>query len=102
MRLRLAKVCGNVVSTVKADGLLRFKLMFVRDVDARDPASDSVVGTPYVAVDLVGSGDGEIVLVSHGSAARIDAGATAIPTDAAIVAIVDSTQLDARSTFIKR
>jgi len=99
--LRLAKVCGNVVSTVKAEGLLRYKLMFVRDVDAEDPAGRAA-GTPYVAVDLVGSGDGEIVLVSHGSAARIDAGASAVPTDAAIVAIVDSAQLDARSTFHKR
>ncbi len=100
--MRLAKVCGTVVSTVKADGLARYKLLFVRDVDPTDPLGGGVAGTPYVAVDLVGSGEGEIVLVSQGSAARVDAGASAIPTDAAIIAIVDSAQLDARSTFIKR
>ncbi len=99
--MRLAKVCGNVVSTVKADGLLRYKLLFVRDVDATDPAGDRVAGAPYVAVDLVGSGDGEVVLVAHGGAARIDADASAIPTDAAIVAIVDSAQLDGRRSFTK-
>jgi microcompartment protein CcmK/EutM len=56
----------------------------------------------YVAVDLVGVGEGEIVLVSHGGAARIDHAAGSVPTDAAIVAIVDSTQLDSQTTFVKR
>ena len=100
--MRLGRVCGNVVSTVKADGLMRYKLLLVRDVDAADPMAEGSQSQPYVAVDLVGSGEGEIVLVSHGGAARIDAGTTTVPTDAAIVAIVDSAQLDARNTFLKR
>jgi ethanolamine utilization protein EutN len=100
--MRLGRVCGNVVSTVKADGLTRYKLLLVRDVDAADPGAEGDGGVPYIAVDLVGSGEGEIVLVAHGSAARIDAGTGTIPTDAAIVAIVDSAQLDSRTTFIKR
>ena len=82
--MRLSRVCGTVVSTVKADGLLRYKLLMVRDVDPADPAAEAAASLPYVAVDLVGSGDGEIVLVSHGGAARIDAGTSTIPTDAAI------------------
>jgi microcompartment protein CcmK/EutM len=100
--MRLGRVCGNVVSTVKADGLTRYKLLLVRDVDAADPSADGDRSAPYVAVDLVGSGQGEIVLVSHGGAARVDSGADVVPTDAAIVAIVDSAQLDSRTTFIKR
>jgi microcompartment protein CcmK/EutM len=99
--VRLGRVCGNVVSTVKAAGLARYKLLLVRDVDALDPDAASELGRPYVAVDLVGSGEGEIVLISHGSAARIDADTGAVPTDAAIVAIVDSARLDARTTFTK-
>jgi microcompartment protein CcmK/EutM len=99
--MRLGRVCGNVVSTVKAGGLMRYKLLFVRDVDAANPSLDVASAAPYVAVDLVGSGEGEIVLVSVGGAARIDAGASAVPTDAAIVAIVDSAQLDSRNTFRK-
>jgi microcompartment protein CcmK/EutM len=101
--MRLGRVCGNVVATVKAAGLARFKLLLIRDVDARDPAQDDAAGgSVYAAVDLVGAGDGEIVLVAHGGAARIDHGAGSIPTDAAIVAIVDSAQLDSRTTFVKR
>ena len=99
--MRLSRGCGTVVSTGKADGLLRYKSLMVRDVDPADPAAEAAASLPYVAVDLVGSGDGEIVLVSHGGAARIDAGTSTIPTDAAIVAIVDSTRLDSRNTFNK-
>ena len=100
--MRLGRVCGNVVSTVKADGLTRYKLLLVRDVDAADPSAEAKWSTPYVAVDLVGSGEGEVVLVTQGGAARVDTGTGGIPTDAAIVAIVDSAQLDSRTTFIKR
>jgi microcompartment protein CcmK/EutM len=100
--MRLGRVCGNVVSTVKAAGLVRYKLLLIRDVDAADPSSDGRDSAPFVAVDLVGAGEGEIVLVSRGGAARIDGDSSSIPTDAAIVAIVDSVQFGPRSTFNKR
>jgi ethanolamine utilization protein EutN len=90
-----------VVATVKADGLARFKLLLVRDIDASNPAREDTGGPVYAAIDLVGVGDGEVVLVAHGSAARIDYGAGAVPTDAAIVAIVDSARLDSHTTFVK-
>ena len=99
--MRLGRVCGNVVATVKAAGLTRYKLLLVEDVDATNPSAREERVAAYSAVDLVGAGVGEIVLVSHGSAARIDDGAAAVPTDAAIVAIVDSVHLDARGTFNK-
>ena len=101
--MRLGRVCGTVVSTVKAAGLARYKLLLVEEVDADDPAgSAGAAGGAFVAVDLVGVGIGEIVLVTHGSGARIDESTHAVPTDAAIVAIVDSMQLDSRTTFVKR
>ena len=43
----------------------------------------------FVAVDNVGAGIGEIVLVATGSAARIGVGSEKSPIDAAIVGIVD-------------
>jgi microcompartment protein CcmK/EutM len=42
-----------------------------------------------------------VVLVAHGSAARIDDQAIGVPTDAAVVAIVDSIVLDHKTTFRK-
>ena len=45
--------------------------------------------TKLVAVDNVGAGIGEIVLVTQGSAARLTCGDGNVPTDAAVVGIVD-------------
>ena len=56
----------------------------------------------YVAIDLAGAGVGEVVLVALGSAARVDRDGQAAPTDAAVIAIVDSVQFDGRTTFQKR
>jgi ethanolamine utilization protein EutN len=42
-----------------------------------------------VAIDNVGAGIGEIVLVTQGSAARFVSGVSNAPVDAAIVGIVD-------------
>ena len=99
--MRLGCVCGNVVSTVKAAGLARYKLLIVRDVDVSAPLDTPDRGGSYVAIDLTGAGDGDIVLVAHGSAARIEHGAGAAPTDAAVVAIVDSVLVGTRTTFVK-
>lgn len=85
--MQLAKVLGQVVSTVKEPGLARFTLLVVQDASGADPTQTR--GAAYVAVDLVGAGVGEIVLVAGGGAARVAAGADA-PTDRAVVAIADS------------
>ena len=97
--MRLATVLGQVVATVKEPGLGRFTLLVVQDglpavsgVDAGgDPGPPG--RAPYVAVDLVGAGVGELVLVVGGSAARLAAGAAAgadCPTDQAVVGIADT------------
>jgi len=85
--MQLAKVLGQVVSTVKEPGLSRFTLLVVQDASGADPERTS--GPAYVAVDVVGAGVGEIVLVASGGAARVAAGADA-PTDRAVVAIADT------------
>lgn len=85
--MQLAKVLGQVVSTVKEPGLDRFTLLLVQDAGGADPERTS--GPAYVAVDLVGAGVGEVVLVATGGAARVAAGAAA-PTDRAVVAIADT------------
>jgi ethanolamine utilization protein EutN len=89
--VQLARVLGQVVSTVKAQALERHTLLLLTEVgptgggdDDRDPGD---IG--YVAVDLVGAGVGEVVLVCGGGAARVAAGAD-VPVDRAVVAIADS------------
>jgi len=79
--MQLCRVVGNTVSTVKAPGLADYKLLNVR------PAKAS--GDELVAVDAVGAGVGDLVLVATGSAVRELEGLRGVAVDAAIVAIVD-------------
>jgi microcompartment protein CcmK/EutM len=99
--MQLARVRGNVVASVKAPGLAAHKLLLVEAVSPSDPLMRSEATPLYVAVDLAGPGLGEVVLVTQGSAARGDRDGQSAPTDAAIVAIVDSVQLDGVATFVK-
>lgn len=103
--MQLARVRGNVVASIKAGGLAAHKLLLLEMVSAANPLGADAApsdGSLCVAIDLVGAGVGEIVLVTRGSAARVAADAINAPTDAAVIAIVDSVQLDGQSTFVKR
>jgi microcompartment protein CcmK/EutM len=97
--VELGRVVGNVVSTVKASGLNSFKLLLVapfgEDEEPKSPKAN------FVAIDLAGAGEGEIVLITTGSAARIVPGTEAAPTDAAIVAVVDTVRLGSRTLYEK-
>ena len=96
--MQLATVLGQVVSTVKQPGLERFTLLLLQDSGSADPERAS--GPAYVAVDLVGAGVGEVVLVATGGAARVAAGADA-PTDRAVVAIADTVVRDGAVVYSK-
>ena len=104
--MQLARVRGNVVASIKAPGLSSHKLLLVEAVSASDPlvSADAapLAQALYVAIDLTGAGVGEVVLVTRGSAARVDGDGQSAPTDAAIVAIVDSVQVDGKATFVKQ
>ena len=80
----VGKVVGSVVSTRKNDNLVGNKFMIVEPV--RSMKGD--VGT-CVAIDNIGAGIGEYVLVACGSAARIGCDMESAPVDAAIVGIID-------------
>jgi ethanolamine utilization protein EutN len=84
----ICTVIGNMWATKKMDGLNGLKLMIVQDLD---PASGNMQKS-FVAVDCVGAGIGERVLVATGSSARRALRNQENPVDAAIVAIVDEVQ----------
>jgi microcompartment protein CcmK/EutM len=103
--MQLARVRGNVVASIKAAGLASHKLLLLEPVSAAAPqeqADGSDASSVYVAIDLAGAGVGEVVLVTLGSAARVDRDGQAAPTDAAVIAIVDYVQFDGQTTFQKR
>lgn len=97
--MQLARVVGQVVSTIKEPGLDSFKLLLVEDLDSSDP--DASGSASYLAVDLVGAGEGEVVVITHGSGARVHQASSRTATDAAVVAIVDSVVVGGQVTFKK-
>lgn len=79
----VGKVVGNIVATRKNEKLIGNKFLIV------EPCDNMSVKGNLIAIDNVGAGIGEIVLVAVGSAARIGCDAETAPIDAAIVGIVD-------------
>jgi microcompartment protein CcmK/EutM len=92
-----ARVTGNVVCTQKDEKLVGSKLMLVQPVDL----TDAPKGNPIVAVDAVGAGEGELVLLVQGSSARQTSKTQGNPVDAVIFAIVDTVEQNGRRVFKK-
>lgn len=80
----IGEVTGSIVSTRKQENLVGNKFMIVKPIGIMNGESKQVV-----AIDNIGAGIGEYVLVAQGSAARIGCGMPNAPIDAAIVGIVD-------------
>ena len=80
----VGKVIGSIVSTRKNENLIGSKFMIVEPLSVMGGSAERIV-----AVDNVGAGIGEIVLVATGSAAIIGFNKADSPVDAAIVGIVD-------------
>lgn len=87
----LGRVCGTVVCTRKDESLVGLKLLVVEALacDTKEPT-----GSYVVAVDAVGAGASEHVLVVAGSSARLAQRTLQKPVDATIIAIVDSVVFD--------
>lgn len=88
--MQIGRVAGTVVSTAKEPTLEGRKLLIVKtlDIEAKE------TGGYVVAVDAVGAGIGEVVLVASGSSARLTEATRDRPSDAVIMAIVDSWDID--------
>jgi microcompartment protein CcmK/EutM len=93
----IAKVIGTTVSTIKDEQLTGFKLLIVQQTDE----TGATFGKPYVAVDTVNAGVGDLVLTAHGSSARQTAMTHNRPVDAVIMAMIDSLEVDGKLTFQK-
>lgn len=77
-------VVGSIVSTRKHEGLVGNKLMLVKPLYQTQAGQSKII-----AIDVVGAGVGEVVLVATGSSARYALHRIDAPVDAAIVGIVD-------------
>ena len=95
--MKIALVIGSTVSTIKDEVIRGRKLLIVRNTDtAGKPAGD-----PYIAVDTVSAGTGDLVMVTDGSSARYTSQTTNAPVDAVLVGVIDSLEMSGKVTYRK-
>ena len=92
----IAKVIGTTVSTIKDEKLTGRKLLILRQTDE----TGVPFGKPYVAVDTLDAGIGDLVLTAHGSSGRQTTQTSNSPVDAVIMAVID--HLEVGSTVVYR
>ncbi|MCT7954714.1 EutN/CcmL family microcompartment protein [Laspinema palackyanum] len=96
--MQLAQVRGSVVSTQKDPNLQGVKLLLLQLIDEEG----QLIPKYEVAADNVGAGVGEWVLVTIGSAARQVIRSGERPVDAAVIAIVDTVNVENRILYSKK
>lgn len=84
-----AKVIGTVVSTQKDENLRGMKLLLCKEVNH----AGKPLNTYHVAADAVQAGEGDFVLLSYGSSARMTDLTRNAPIDAVIMAIIDDVDI---------
>jgi ethanolamine utilization protein EutN len=97
----IARVTGSVVSTQKADSMVGQKLLVVEPYRLDDKSRDQLVttGRTFIAVDTLGAGVDDFVLVVQGSSARLTPETSKLPVDAAVIGIVDTVTIDKQSIY---
>ena len=93
--MQLARVTGTVVSTRKEQRIEGIKFLLLEKIDA---ATMEGKNDYVVAMDSVGAGIGEVVFYASGSSSRMTTVTEGKPSDAAIIAIVDS--IDVRGQLV--
>lgn len=93
----IALVIGSTISTIKDESIGGRKLLIVRRADT----AGNMTGEPFVAVDTVSAGTGDLVLITDGSSARFTSQTDNAPVDAVIVGVIDSLELGGEVTYRK-
>ena len=97
----IAKVTGSLVSTQKVDSMKGQKLFVVEPMRINEKSKSELTGTgrTFIAVDVVGAGEGETVLIVQGSGARFCEETKKLPVDCTIIGIVDSVNVGDATIF---
>jgi len=100
--MKLMRVIGSVVSTVKDEKMTGMKLLIVVPCDLfGNPIDVDYKKDVLVAVDAVGAGESEIVMIASGSSARQTVLTKDKPVDTVIMGIVDSLEVLGKFTYLK-
>jgi microcompartment protein CcmK/EutM len=99
----IAKVTGSLVSTEKVESMVGHKLLVVEPYRLDPKTRDSLVttGRAMVAVDALGAGVGELVLLTQGSSARLTPETKSLPVDTVVIGIIDTVHVDQACVYNK-
>jgi ethanolamine utilization protein EutN len=97
----VAKVTGSLVSTQKVASMVGWKLLVVEPyrLEPSQRASLTTTGRTFVAVDTLGAGVGDLVLITQGSSARATPETKNMPIDTVIVGIVDKVHVESHCVY---
>lgn len=97
----VALVTGSVVATQKAESMTGHKLLVVEPyrLDEKTRASLVSTGRTFIAVDTLGAGEGQFVLVTQGSSARLTPETKSLPIDAVVIGLVDTVRVGGTEVF---
>lgn len=96
-RMKIARVIGTTISTIKDEKVRGSKLLIVRQTDQ----TGEIIGKSFVAVDLVDAGVNDLVLTGEGSSARQTYQTKDCPVDAVVIAVIDHLEVDGEVVFRK-
>jgi microcompartment protein CcmK/EutM len=97
----VAKVTGSVVSTEKVESMRGQKLLVVEPYRLEPSEREKLIttGRTFVAVDMLGAGVGDMVLIVQGSSARFTPETNKLPIDCVVIGIVDSVNVEKKSVY---
>jgi ethanolamine utilization protein EutN len=96
--MQIALVIGSAVATIKNEALHGRKLLLLREADVAGQPEGDV----HVAVDTVGAGAGDLVIVTAGSSARETDMTEHAPVDLVIVGVIDSLEIGGKVSYRKQ
>jgi microcompartment protein CcmK/EutM len=97
----VAQVTGSVVATQKTAAMTGHKMLVVEPYRLDEKTRDRLVptGRTFIAVDTLGAGEGQFVLVTQGSSARLTPETKSLPIDAVIIGLVDTVRIEGKEVF---
>ena len=97
----VAMVTGSVVATQKTGSMTGHKLLVVEPyrLDEKSRVRLVPTGRTFIAVDTLGAGEGQLVLVTQGSSARLTPETKTLPIDAVVIGLVDTVRIEGREVF---
>lgn len=100
----IGKVSGSVVATQKIKSVVGKKLLLVDVYNAKagEKGELASTGRSAVVIDTVGAGEGDLVLVTQGSSARLTDLTSDVPADAVVIGIIDAIQMGPQEVYKKQ